>query len=102
MYSQDNIISNIKRLSSFQLAKMHTFEVAARHCSFSHAAEELSMTPSAISHRINALENELGILLFKRSHRKIELTKEGKRIYIAVNSSLTSLMLEIIMKFPAS
>ena len=96
MYSQDNIISNNKRLSSFQLAKMHTFEVAARHCSFSLAAEELSMTPSAISHRINALENELGILLFKRSHRKIELTKEGKRIYIAVCSSLTSLNQEIL------
>lgn len=96
MYTQDNVISKNKRLSSFQLAKMHTFEVAARHCSFSLAAEELSMTPSAISHRINALENELGILLFKRSHRKIELTKEGERIYTAVNSSLTSLNQEIL------
>ena len=96
MYSQDNIISKNKRLSSFQLSKMHTFEVAARHSSFSLAAEELSMTPSAISHRINALEHELGILLFKRSHRKIELTKEGERIYIAVRSSLTSLNQEIL------
>ncbi len=96
MYTQDNVISKNKRLNSFQLSKIHTFEVAARHCSFSLAAEELSMTPSAISHRINALENELGILLFKRSHRKIELTKEGERIYIAVSSSLTSLNQEIL------
>ena len=96
MYTQDNVISNNKRLSSFQLSKMHTFEVAARHCSFSLAAEELSLTPSAISHRINTLESELGILLFKRSHRKIELTKEGERIYIAVKSSFSSLNQEIL------
>lgn len=96
MYSQDNIISNNKLLNSFQLSKMHTFEVAARHCSFSLAAEELSMTPSAISHRINALEAELGILLFKRSHRKILLTSAGERIYIAIKSSLSSLNQEII------
>ncbi|MFT5675211.1 MAG: LysR family D-serine deaminase transcriptional activator [Paraglaciecola sp.] len=96
MYTQDNVISKNKLLNSFQLSKMHTFEVAARHSSFSLAAEELSMTPSAISHRINALENELDILLFKRSHRKIELTSEGERIYIAIKSSLSSLNQEIL------
>ncbi len=96
MYSQDNITSKTNRLNSFQLAKMHTFEVAARHCSFSLAAEELSITPSAISHRINALESEIGILLFKRSHRKIELTSGGKRIYIAITSSLSTLNQEIL------
>ncbi|OUR76076.1 colanic acid biosynthesis glycosyltransferase WcaA [Colwellia psychrerythraea] len=95
MYTQDNVLSKNKLLNSFQLSKMHTFEVAARHCSFSLAAEELSMTPSAISHRINALESELGILLFKRSHRKIALTSDGERIYIAVKSSLSSLNQEI-------
>lgn len=95
MYSKDHIISNNKRLNSFQLSKMHTFEVAARHCSFSLAAEELSMTPSAISHRINALEDELGILLFKRSHRKIALTSSGERVYIAIKSSLNNLNQEI-------
>jgi len=95
MYSQDNVISKRNLLSSVQLSKMHTFEVAARHCSFSLAAKELSITPSAISHRINALENELDIKLFKRSHRKIELTNEGERIYIAIQSSLSSLNQEI-------
>lgn len=96
MYTQDNVTPKNKRLNSFQLAKMHTFEVAARHLSFALAAEELSMTPSAISHRINALENELAILLFKRSHRKIELTAAGERIYIAVKASLTHLNQEIL------
>ena len=60
MYTRDNIFAKNQRINSFQLSKLHTFEVAARHSSFSLAAEELSMTPSAISHRINKLEEELG------------------------------------------
>ena len=47
-------------LNGWQLSKMHTFEVAARHQSFALAAEELSLSPSAVSHRINQLEEELG------------------------------------------
>jgi LysR family D-serine deaminase transcriptional activator len=64
-------------LNGWQLSKMYTFEVAARHESFALAAEELSLSPSAVSHRINLLEEELGIQLFVRSHRKVELTQEG-------------------------
>lgn len=63
-------------LNGWQLSKLHTFEVAARHQSFALAAEELSLSPSAVSHRINQLEEELGIQLFVRSHRKVELTHE--------------------------
>ena len=51
-------------LNGWQLSKLHTFEVAARHQSFALAAEELSLSPSAVSHRINQLEEELGIQLF--------------------------------------
>ena len=47
-------------LNGWQLSKMHTFEVAARHQSFALAAEELSLSPSAVSHRINQLEEEWG------------------------------------------
>lgn len=65
-------------LNGWQLSKLHTFEVAARHQSFALAAEELSLSPSAVSHRINQLEEELGIQLFVRSHRKVELTHEGE------------------------
>ncbi|MDU7822888.1 MAG: DNA-binding transcriptional regulator DsdC, partial [Klebsiella sp.] len=68
----------------------------ARHESFALAAEELSLTPSAVSHRINQLEEELGIQLFVRSHRKVELTHEGKRVFWALKSSLDSLNQEIL------
>ncbi|EFC6821031.1 DNA-binding transcriptional regulator DsdC [Escherichia coli] len=83
-------------LNGWQLSKMHTFEVAARHQSFALAAEELSLSPSAVSHRINQLEEELGIQLFVRSHRKVELTHEGKRVYWALKSSLDTLNQEIL------
>lgn len=64
-------------LNGWQLSRLSTFEVAARHESFALAADELALTPSAVSHRINQLEEELGIQLFVRSHRKVELTREG-------------------------
>ena len=60
-------------LNGWQLSKLYTFEVAARHQSFALAADELSLSPSAVSHRINQLEDELGIQLFVRSHPKVEL-----------------------------
>ncbi|GAB2664107.1 DNA-binding transcriptional regulator DsdC [Vibrio panuliri] len=96
MYTKDNIFARNQRINSFQLSKLHTFEVAARHCSFSLAAEELCMTPSAISHRINKLEDELGIALFVRSHRKITLTQEGERIYLALKRTLNELNQEVM------
>lgn len=91
MYTSDNMFTKQNRLNSFQLSKLHTFEVAARHCSFSLAAEELALTPSAISHRITKLEEELGISLFIRSHRKIILSEEGQRIYESVSRALDAL-----------
>lgn len=47
-------------LNGWQLSRLATFEVAARHESFALAADELALTPSAVSHRINQLEEELG------------------------------------------
>ncbi|MBW3695762.1 DNA-binding transcriptional regulator DsdC [Vibrio sp. T187] len=96
MYTNENIFTKQNRINSFQLSKLHTFEVAARHGSFSLAAEELSLTPSAISHRINKLEEELGIQLFFRTHRKISLTDEGERIYQSLNRTLNDLNQEIL------
>ena len=83
-------------LNGWQLSKMYTFEVAARHESFALAAAELSLSPSAVSHRINLLEEELGIQLLVRSHRKVELTQEGKRVYWPQKSSLDTLNQEIL------
>lgn len=94
-YITANYIAKNKLLNGYQLSKLHTFEVAARHCSFAMAAEELSITPSAVSHRINGLEDELGFKLFQRFHRKIELTAEGQRVFWALKSSLEYLNQEI-------
>ncbi|OTG65442.1 DNA-binding transcriptional regulator DsdC [Acinetobacter silvestris] len=84
-----------KTLTGFQLSKLYTFEVAARHESFALAAEELFLTPSAVSHQINLLEKELDIKLFLRLHRKVELTNEGRRVFWALQSSLDHLNTEI-------
>lgn len=78
-------------LTSYQFSRLHTFECVARHLSFALAAQELSITPSAVSHRINLLEKELGFLLFQRFHRRITLTPEGERMQWALDSSFNTL-----------
>jgi LysR family transcriptional regulator, glycine cleavage system transcriptional activator len=60
------------------LSALRAFEAAARHMSFSRAATELHVTPAAISHQIHALEEDLGIRLFHRMNRSIELTASAK------------------------
>jgi DNA-binding transcriptional LysR family regulator len=57
------------------------FEAAARHLSFKTAAQELSVTPGAVSHQIKALERELGTPLFQRLHRGVALTSEGLALF---------------------
>ncbi|MFJ5455731.1 DNA-binding transcriptional regulator DsdC [Pectobacterium sp. CHL-2024] len=91
----EKLIRN-RPLTGSQLSRMFTFEAAARHESFALAADELSLSPSAISHQINQLENELGIELFARSHRKVELTEEGRRVFWTVKASLDALNREIL------
>src|SRR4051794_14221436 len=56
------------------LSALRAFEAAARLKSFSKAATELSVTPAAISHQIHALEADLGVKLFDRRSRAVELT----------------------------
>lgn len=58
---------------------LRAFEAAARHLSFKAAAEELFVTPAAISQQIKFLEDTLDVKLFHRYNRKIELTKEAER-----------------------
>ena len=60
------------------LNAIRTFEVATRHLSFKDAADELCITSTAVSHRIRALEEWLGVKLFNRLTRSLELTKEGE------------------------
>jgi len=59
------------------LLSARAFEVAARLGSFHKAADELHVTPSAISHQIRSLENFLGVELFQRNHRGVTLTVSG-------------------------
>ncbi|MDO5639804.1 MAG: transcriptional regulator GcvA [Neisseria sp.] len=61
------------------LKALQAFEAAARNGSFIAAAEELFLTPSAVSHQIRQLEQRLGLKLFHRSNRRIELTDAGRR-----------------------
>lgn len=62
------------------LTTLRTFEAAGRLSSFTRAAEELHVTQSAVSRQIRALEDDLGVTLFRRSHRKVRLTGEGARL----------------------
>ncbi|WP_373099941.1 MULTISPECIES: DNA-binding transcriptional regulator DsdC [Pasteurellaceae] len=95
MYSiERNLVKN-RRLDRYQFAKLHTFETCARHLSFAIAAEELCITPSAVSHQISRLEHELGFQLFKRYHRRIELTYEGKKLFHTLQQSFDMLNKEI-------
>ena len=59
------------------LASLRAFDAAARHLSFRAAAEELSVTQSAISHQVAELERRLGVQLFRRTSRRVELTEAG-------------------------
>ena len=63
------------------LARLRTFEAAARLQSFALAAQELHLTPSAISHQIRDLEKYFGRALFERSHRQVQTTREGQRLF---------------------
>jgi LysR family glycine cleavage system transcriptional activator len=60
------------------LNALHAFEVAARHLSFTRAADELNVTQGAVSHRIRALEERLGRPLFRRDGRAMALTEAGE------------------------
>lgn len=60
------------------LNALRAFEAAARHLSFTRAAEELHVTPAAISHQVKALEEHLGVKLFRRLNRALLLTDAGQ------------------------
>lgn len=68
----------ITRLKLPPLNAVRAFDAAARHLSFKAAGEELGVTPGAISRQIEALEDALGLRLFERLHRKVELTASGR------------------------
>ena len=73
------------------LKALRAFEAAARHLSFSKAAEELFVTPGAISQQIKLLEEFLGVSLFKRMHRRILLTDSAQCILPGIQSGLNQM-----------
>lgn len=67
------------------LPALKAFEAAARLGSFKAAAAELSISPTAVSHHINKLEQRLGVTLFNRTTRKVVLTEGGKELAAATS-----------------
>jgi DNA-binding transcriptional LysR family regulator len=78
-----------RRRPRLSLDLLKGFEAAARHLSFTHAAQELSLTQSAISREIKTLEDQLGEPLFTRINRGLRLTDAGQVLYRAVSEALT-------------
>lgn len=70
------------------LNALRNFEAAARLNSFQKAAEELFVTPSAVSHQIKGLEEYLGLELFIRRPRKLKLTRAGEDYFRSVRDAL--------------
>lgn len=66
------------------LGDLACFEAAARNLSFKLASRELNVTPAAVSHRIKALEHELGEPLFNRHYRGVELTGAGALLFVSL------------------
>ena len=77
------------------LAGLQAFEAAARLLSFTRAAEELGVTPTAISHRIRNLEAELGVVLFRRGRRSVSLTEDGERVAKDLSESFDCLKVSV-------
>jgi len=67
---------------------LRAFEAVARHLNFRAAAEEMALTQSAVSRQIQALEEEVGVALFLRHTRAVELTTAGAQLLLAVQQSL--------------
>lgn len=74
------------------LNTLKTFEVAARHLSFTQASLELNVTPSAISHQIKLLEESLGVRLFRRENNRLLLTDAGNYLLPECTRSFSHLL----------
>jgi LysR family glycine cleavage system transcriptional activator len=73
------------------LNSLKVFEAVARHLSFTKAAAELYVTQAAASHQIKILEEQLGVALFSRHPRRIQLTSEGKILLPVMTKSLDAI-----------
>lgn len=73
------------------IASLQAFEAAGRSLSFKHAANELNLTAGAVSRQIKSLEGRLGVALFRRRHRRVELTPAGAAYLADIAAPLAAL-----------
>lgn len=73
------------------LQSLKAFDASARHLNFTRAAAELNVTPAAISHQIKELEDAVGVSLFQRTSRHMQLTRQGQILKPAIADALEGL-----------
>src|SRR3954463_4689334 len=83
------------------LGALRAFEAAARLNSFTKAAEELHVTPAAISHQIHALEADLGVSLFRRRNRQVELSPSGRLLLPGLSEAFAGIRAAVRRVGPA-
>ena len=76
------------RTRPISVGQLRAFEAVARHLNFRAAAEEMALTQSAVSRQIQSLEDEVGVPLFLRHTRAVELTTAGAQLLLAVQQAL--------------
>lgn len=81
----------MRRRRNPPLIAARSFEAAARHGSFQRAAQELHVTPTAISHQVKRLEDYLGTQLFVRKNRAVDLTGDGRALAARLDELFISL-----------
>src|SRR6516164_5770360 len=74
---------------SVELRQLRYFEAIVRHRHFTHAAEELNLAQSALSHQVQRLERELGVELLSRTTRSVEPTEAGSLVAARARSVLS-------------
>jgi len=77
------------------LRLLRAFSLAARHSSFKDAADRLALTPSAVSHQVKELEEQLGVTLFERRTRSVVLTAVGRQLLDDLEPALEALNIAI-------
>src|SRR5712672_148988 len=84
------------------LNALRAFEAAARHESFTRAAEELCVTQGAVSHQVKALEAELGLKLFNRERQRLVITEAGRSYLEVVRDALDRIaaVTELLLQRP--
>ena len=82
------------------LNALRAFESAARHLSLTRAAEELHVTPAAVSHQVKGLEAYLGVKLFRRANRALLLTDAGQACVPGLREGFDHLATIYQFRFP--